>query len=93
MATGALSSRLVRLCLGPVFSRFVLSSDVVTSLKTVGSTIRQRKMLLVKLCFINVYTYPNPKPTSYSNADTLNILVKREKNGFNIDACMRSKPR
>ncbi len=50
-------------------------------------------MLLVKLCFINVYTYPNPKPTSYSNADTLNILVKREKNGFNIDARMRSKPR
>ncbi len=29
--------------------------------------------------FINVYTYPNPKPTPYSNADALNIVVQREK--------------
>ncbi len=28
-------------------------------------------MLPVKLWFINVYTYPNPKPTPYSNANTL----------------------
>ncbi len=32
-------------------------------IKTVGTTIRQRKMLPVKLCFINVYTYHNHKPT------------------------------
>ncbi len=36
-------------------------------------------MLPVKLCFINVYTYHNPKPTPYSNADALNILAQREK--------------
>ncbi len=27
------------------------------------------------MCFINVYTYPNPKPTPYSNTDALNIVV------------------
>ncbi len=56
-----------------------------------GSTIR--KILPVKLCFINVYTYHNPKSTPYSNADTLNIVVQREKTRCNIDARMRSKPR
>ncbi len=34
------------------------------------------------MCFINVYTYSNPKPTPYSNTDALNIDVR-----------MRSKPR
>ncbi len=33
------------------------------------------------------------KPTTYSNADTLIIVVRREKKGYNIDARMRSKPR
>ncbi len=37
-----------------------------------------RKMLPIRLCFINVYIYPNPTPTPYSNADTVNI-VQREK--------------
>ncbi len=49
--------------------------------------------LPIRLCFINVYTYPNPKPTPYSNADTLNIVVQREKKDENIDVRMRSKPR
>ncbi len=44
----------------PVFCRFVLPCQL-SPIKTVGSAIRQRKMLPVKLCFINVYTY-NPKP-------------------------------
>ncbi len=35
--------------------------------------------LSIRLCFINVYTYSNPKPTPYSNADALNIVVQREK--------------
>ncbi len=35
----------------------------IASIKTVGSTIWQRKMLPVKLWFINVYTCHNPKPT------------------------------
>ncbi len=33
--------------------------------------------LPIRLCFINVYTNPIPKPTL--NADTLNIVVQREK--------------
>ncbi len=48
----------------PVFCRFVLPCQIfLPPIKTVGSTIRQRKMLPVKLWFINVYTYHNPKPT------------------------------
>ncbi len=48
----------------PVFCRFVLPCQILLpSIKTVGSAIRQRKILPIKLCFINVYTYPNPKPT------------------------------
>ncbi len=53
----------------PVFCRFVLPCQIVIPpIKTVGSKF-----------FINVYTYPNPKPTPYSNADALNIVVQREK--------------
>ncbi len=33
----------------------------------------------IGLCFINVYTYSKPKPTPYSNADTLNNVVQHEK--------------
>ncbi len=48
----------------PVFCRFVLSCQIfLPPIKTVGCTTRQRKMLPVKLWFINVYTYHNPKPT------------------------------
>ncbi len=48
----------------PVFCRFVLSCQMfLPPIKTVGSKIRQQKMLPVKLWFINVYTYHNPKPT------------------------------
>ncbi len=48
----------------PVFCRFVLPCQIfLPPIKTVGSTTRQRKMLPVKLWFINVYTYHNPKPT------------------------------
>ncbi len=48
----------------PVFCRFVLPSQIfLPPIKSVGSTIRQRKMLPVKLWFINVYTYHNSKPT------------------------------
>ncbi len=36
-------------------------------------------MLPIKLWFINVYTYPTPKPTPYSNADTLNIVQRKKK--------------
>ncbi len=36
--------------------------------------------LPIRLCFINVYTYPNPKPTPYSNANTVIIVVQHEKN-------------
>ncbi len=43
-----------------VFCRFVLPCQILPPpIKTVGSAIRQRKMLLVKLFF----TYPNLKPT------------------------------
>ncbi len=31
--------------------------------------------LPIWLCFINVYTYPNPKPTPYNNAKTAIIVV------------------
>ncbi len=34
-------------------------------------------------------TYSNPKPTPYSNADALNIVVQHEKK----DEILRSKPR
>jgi len=48
----------------PVFCRFVLPCQILLPpIKTVGSTIRQRKILPVKLGFINVYTYQNLKPT------------------------------
>ncbi len=48
----------------PVFCRFVLHCQILLPpIKTVGSTIRQRKIIPVKLCFINVYTYHNIKPT------------------------------
>ncbi len=50
----------------PGFCQFVLPCQILLpSIKTVGSTIRQRKILPVKLCFINVYTLcvHNPKPT------------------------------
>ncbi len=30
--------------------------------------------------FINVYTYPNPKPTPYNNSKTVIIVVQCEKN-------------
>ncbi len=32
-------------------------------------------MLPVNLWFINVYTYHNPKPTPYSNVNTVIILL------------------
>ncbi len=41
---------------------FLGATCQLSPIKTVGSAIRQRKMLPVKLCFINVYTYHNPKP-------------------------------
>ncbi len=48
----------------PVFCQFVLPCQILLPpIKTVGSTIQQRKMLPVKLWFNNIYTYPNPKPT------------------------------
>ncbi len=50
--------------LDAVFCRLVLPCQILLPpIKTVGKLvqIRQRKMLPVKLCFINVYT--NPKPT------------------------------
>ncbi len=52
--------------LDPVFCRLVLPCQIVLPpIKTVGNLvqIRQRKMLPVKLCFINIYTNPKPKPT------------------------------
>ncbi len=58
-----------KLLWGGQMVRFVLPCQIVIPpIKTVGSTF-----------FINVYTYPNPKPTPYSNADALNIVVQREK--------------
>ncbi len=36
--------------------------------------------LPIRLCFINVYTYPNPKPTPYNNAKTVIIVVQCDKN-------------
>ncbi len=32
--------------------------------------------LHIRLCFINVYTYPNPKPISYKNEKTVIIVVQ-----------------
>ncbi len=32
--------------------------------------------LPVRLCFINVYTYPNPKPTPYNNEKIAIIVVQ-----------------
>ncbi len=44
--------------------RFVLPCQIwLPPIKTVGSTIQQRKMLPIKLCFINAHTYHNPKLT------------------------------
>ncbi len=48
----------------PLFCRFVLPCQILLPpIKTVGSTIRQQKILPIKLCFINVYIYHNIKPT------------------------------
>ncbi len=47
-----------------VFCRFVLPCQIfLPPIKTVSGTIRQRKILPVKLYFINLYTYHNPKLT------------------------------
>ncbi len=35
---------------------------------------------LFRLDFINVYTYPNPKPTSYKNEKIVIIVVQCDKN-------------
>ncbi len=35
--------------------------------------------LPLRLCFINVYTYPNPKPTPYNNAKTVLMVVHSDK--------------
>ncbi len=35
--------------------------------------------LPLRLCFINIYTYPNPKPTPYNNAKTVIIVVQSDK--------------
>ncbi len=32
------------------------------------------KFLPIKLCFVNVYTYPKSKPTPYNNAKTVIIV-------------------
>ncbi len=34
----------------------------------------------IRLCFINVYTYPNPKPTPYRNEKIVTIVVQCGKN-------------
>ncbi len=34
----------------------------------------------IRLCFINVYTYPNPKPTPYRNEKIVTIVVQCDKN-------------
>ncbi len=36
--------------------------------------------LPIRLCFINVYTYPNPKPTPYKNEKIVIIVVQCDKN-------------
>ncbi len=33
--------------------------------------------LPIRFCFINIYTYPNPKPTPYNNAKTVIIVVQK----------------
>ncbi len=38
--------------------------------------------LPIRLCFINVYTYPNPKPTPYKNEKIIFFVVQCEKNVF-----------
>ncbi len=49
----------------------------------------QKKLIIsIRLCFIN--TYPNPKPTAYSNANRAIIVVQHKKNDT-IFMCMRSK--
>ncbi len=35
--------------------------------------------LPIRLCFINVYNYPNPKPTPYNNGKTEIIVVQCDK--------------
>ncbi len=35
--------------------------------------------LPIRLCFINVYTYHNPKPTPYNKAKTIIIVVQCDK--------------
>ncbi len=37
-------------------------------------------VLPIRLWFINVCTYPNPKPTPYNNAKTVIIVVQWDKN-------------
>ncbi len=64
-------------------------------IKTVGSTIRHRKptmntiFYLVHCVLFNDYTYPNPKPTAYSDAHTVRI-VQCEENAHNIDVVGQS---
>ncbi len=81
----------------PLFCRFVLPCQIfLPPIKTEGSTIRQRKILPVKLYLINLYTYHNPKLTltPYSNSDTLNIVVQREKkDAIFMRACAISRGR
>ncbi len=42
--------------LGSFLKYIFPEANPATSIKTVGSTIQKRKILPVKLCFINVYT-------------------------------------
>ncbi len=36
--------------------------------------------LPIRFCFINVYTYPNPKHTPYNSAKTIIVVVQCDKN-------------
>ncbi len=62
----------------PVFCRFVLPCQIfLPPIKTVGSTIRQRKILPVKLYLINLYTL-NPKLTlTVSHSSQTSYAISR----------------
>ncbi len=42
-------------------------------------TNKQINFLPIKLCFINIYTYPNPKLTPYNNEKVVIIFVVWQK--------------
>ncbi len=46
----------------------------------------EMNVLPIRMCFINVYIYPNPKPTPYRNEKIVFIVVQCDKN-YAVSMC------